>query len=1017
MVDYFLDRKSISWMFTLLLALGGLQAFFGMGQLEFPEFTLRSAVVTTQYPGATPLEVEEEVTLPLEKAIQEMPGVDDITSINSDGLSQITVQLEKTVQEHQLDQHWDILRRKINDAQSMLPPGVSGSIVNDDFGDVFGLFLTLRGEDYSLKDLEDHADLIQREVQLVEGVAKVSIGGRAQEQIIVALDRDRMRALGISPSYLANLLNAQNTVGNAGHLKSEGLSLSVQPSGELDTVPALERLVVGSADSGLIRLRDIAEVQRAFSDSPDLLYRSDSMPALTLAISFTSGVNVVEVGERLDQRLGELEQRMPLGMTMRTVYNQPAVVEDAVSGFLVNLAQAVGIVIIVLLIFMGLRSGLLMGLILLITILGTFVLMSVHGLQLQKISLGALIIALGMLVDNAIVVTEGMLIGLARGRTRRDAAKEVVAQNKLPLLGATVIAITAFAPIGLSPDTTGEFIGSLFWVLCYSLILSWVTALTLTPFFFDRFFSGRAEGLATGAEQQDPYRGIVFQIFRRLLTVAIRFRYVTIGCAVLLLIGVLSVSGQVKNAFFPNATTPLFFVDVWLPEGTDILSTEQVVGQLERQVGELPDVNQVTSVVGGGAQRFTLTYSPEKRYASFGQLIVETADRDSRQARMEQVIRLLRAEFPGVQYKVQALQVGPSAKASLEARIYGDDPGVLRQLGAQVEAIFRGERMADSVRISWSNRELALVPEFLEEQARRVGVSRESLHQALLLNNQGERVGMYREGSDLIPIVMRSREGQRFDVENLGAINVWSDEQQSYVSAGNVLSETRTELRDPLIKRRNRQRMLAVYAEPMPLSGETAASVLKRIRPQVDALQLPAGYSIEWGGEYETSTEAQTSLFASLPIGLLAMFIITMLLFGSFRQALSIWSIVPLILIGIVGGLVLFGAPFTFMALLGTLSLIGMVLKNAIVLVEEIKIQVEQQSDSFTAVVDAAVSRVRPVLMAAITTMLGMIPLFGDAFFASMAVVIVFGLGVATVLTLIVLPVVYCTLMRISASR
>ncbi|WP_286222768.1 efflux RND transporter permease subunit [Marinobacter apostichopi] len=1017
MVDYFLNRKSISWMFALLLALGGIQSFFGMGQLEFPEFTLRSAVVTTQYPGVTPLEVEEEVTLPLEKAIQEMPGVDDITSINSDGLSQITVQLEKTVQAHELDQHWDILRRKINDAQSMLPPGVSGSVVNDDFGDVFGLFLTLSGEDYSLKDLEDHADLIQRELQLVDGVAKVSIGGRAQEQIIVALDRDRMRALGISPSYLANLLNAQNTVGNAGHLTSESLSLSVQPSGELDTIPALERLVVGSADSGLIRLRDIAEVQRSFSDSPDLLYHSDGMPALTLAVSFTSGVNVVEVGERLDQRLAELEQRMPLGMTMSTVYNQPAVVEEAVSGFLVNLAQAVGIVIIVLLIFMGLRSGLLMGLILLITILGTFVLMSVHGLQLQKISLGALIIALGMLVDNAIVVTEGMLIGLARGRSKRDAAKEVVAQNKLPLLGATVIAITAFAPIGLSPDTTGEFIGSLFWVLCYSLILSWVTALTLTPFFFDRFFADRADELASGSEQQDPYRGLIFQVFRRMLTVAIRFKYVTIGCALLLLVGVLSVSGQVKNAFFPNATTPLFFVDVWLPEGTDILSTEQVVSELEQQVGQMPEVNQVTSVVGGGAQRFTLTYSPEKRYASYGQLIVETADRDSRQARMEQVIRLLRAEFPNVQYKVQALQVGPSAKASLEARIHGDDPVVLRQLGAKVEAIFRQEQMAESVRISWSNRELALVPEFLDEQARRVGVSRESLHQALLLNNQGERVGIYRDGSDLIPILMRSREGQRFDIENLGAINVWSDEQQAYVSAGNVLSETRTELRDPLIKRRNRQRMLAVYAEPMPLSGETAASVLKRIRPQVDALELPAGYTLEWGGEYETSTEAQTSLFASLPVGLLGMFIISMLLFGSFRQALSIWSIVPLILIGIVGGLVLFGAPFTFMALLGTLSLIGMVLKNAIVLVEEIKIQVEQQSDAFDAVVDAAVSRVRPVLMAAITTMLGMIPLFSDAFFASMAVVIVFGLGVATVLTLIVLPVVYCTLMRIPASR
>lgn len=1013
MVDYFLDRKSISWMVTLLLGVGGMFAFLGLGQLEFPEFTLRSALVTTQYPGATPLEVEEEVTLPLEKAIQQMPGIDDITSVNSDGLSQITVQLKKTVREGELDQYWDILRRKINDAQPGLPPGVNTSIVNDDFGDVFGLLLTLRGDGYSLKDLGDHADLIQRELRLLEGVAKVSIGGRVDEQMIVSLDRDRMRALGISPEYLASLLNAQNTVGNAGHLRSEGLSLSVQPTGQLDSVQALEQLAVGSADSGIIRLSDLAEVRRVTNDSPALLYHSDGLPALTIGVSFAEGTNVVDVGESLNEALKRLEKQQPIGMTLNTVYNQPEVVEEAVSAFLMNLAQAVGIVIIVLLLFMGLRSGLLMGLILLITIMGTFVLMAIHGIQLQKISLGALIIALGMLVDNAIVVTEGMMIGLSKGKSKRQAAKEVVSQNRYPLLGATVIAITAFAPIGLSPDTTGEFIGSLFWVLCYSLFLSWLTALTLTPFFFDMFYPDKLESVGQSSDN-DPYKGIVFVVFRRLLTYAIHYRFVTLTLAIALLAGVLSFSGQVKNAFFPNATTPLFFVDLWLPEGADILQTEETVKRLESRVNDMDQVVQVTSVTGGGAQRFTLTYSPEQRYASFGQLIVETRDKASREARMEEVIEQLRTDFPNVHYKVQALQVGPSAKASLEARIFGEDPEELRKIGVRVQAIFENEPLADSVRLSWGNREAVIVPEFLEEQARRLGVSRESLHQALLLNNQGQQVGVYREGSDLIPIIMRSREEQRFDIENLTSINVWSEEQGRYVSAGNVINAINTELRDPLIKRRNRERMLAVYAEPMPLSGETAASVLERIRPQVDALELPHGYSIEWGGEYETSSEAQTSLFSSLPLGLLGMFIISMLLFGSFRQALSIWMIVPLMMIGIIGGLVLLGAPFTFMALLGTLSLIGMVLKNAIVLVEEINIQLEQQDDAFTAVVEAAVSRVRPVFMAAVTTMLGMIPLFSDAFFASMAVVIVCGLGVATVLTLVVLPVVYCTLMRIS---
>ncbi|MDO6816173.1 efflux RND transporter permease subunit [Cobetia amphilecti] len=1017
MVDYFLRHKVISWMVVLLLSVGGVTSFFGLGQLEFPEFTIRNAVVITQYPGATPKQVEEEVTLPLEKAIQQIPNLKRVSSVNSSGLSQITLELESSVREGEMQQYWDLLRRKINDAQSSLPPGSGSSIVNDDFGDVFGLLYNLSGKGYSAHDLEDQADFLQRELTLVEGVKKVSIVGARSEQVIVALDRDRMQALNISPDQLANLLNAQNVVGDAGRIRQNGLSLELQPSGEFQSVQDLERLVVGRpGNGGLIRLGDIASVSREYTESPSRLYHTDGETALSLGISFASGVNVVEVGALVDKRLGELESRMPLGMELTTVYHQPQVVDEAVSGFLINLAEAVGIVILVLLVFMGVKSGVLMGLVLLITILGTFVMMSIHGIELQKISLGALIIALGMLVDNAIVVTEGMLIGLKRGKTKRQAAFEVVNQNRMPLLGATVIAITAFAPIGLSPDATGEFVGSLFWVLCYSLLLSWITALTLTPFFFDMFFREARETAGSDTDEnqeEDPYRGVIFRGFRSLLSWAIRLRWLTLGGAVALLVAAVMSFGQVKNAFFPDASTPLFFVDVWMPEGTDVLATEARIADLEQQVLKMDKVNHVTSVTGGGAQRFTLTYSPEDSYASFGQLIVETQDRASREARMEEVIRLVRAEYPEVEYKVQALQVGPSAKASLEARLYGEDPAVLRQLAGKVRSVFEEEPLADSIRLSWRNRVNRIEPEFLDDQARRVGVTRDSLHQALLINSDGESVGVYREGSELIPILLRGEERQRFDLDTLASLNVWSDEQEIYVPAGSAMGPLETELRDPLIKRRDRQRMLAVYAEPMPLSGETAASVLGRIRPKIEAIELPEGYHLEWGGEYETSSEAQEALFSSLPMGLLGMFVITVLLFSNLRQALAIWSIVPLTLIGIVSGLIVFGAPFTFMALLGTLSLIGMVLKNAIVLVEEINVQLDEQEDRFQAVVQAAVSRVRPVSMAAITTMLGMIPLFPDAFFSSMAVVIVFGLGVATLLTLVVLPVAYCAFFRI----
>ncbi|WP_158774632.1 efflux RND transporter permease subunit [Cobetia sp. L2A1] len=1020
MVDYFLRYKVISWMVVLLLSVGGVVSFFGLGQLEFPEFTIRNAVVITQYPGATPQQVEEEVTLPLEKAIQQIPHLKRVSSVNSSGLSQITLELESSVRANEMQQYWDLLRRKINDAQSSLPPGSSASIINDDFGDVFGLLYNLSGPGYSPHDLEDQADLLQRELTLVEGVKKVSIVGARSEQVIVALDRDRMQALNISPDQLANLLNAQNVVGNAGRIRQNGLSLELQPSGEFTSVRDLEQLVVGRpGNGGLVHLGDIASVSREYTESPSRTYHADGKTALSMGISFGSGVNVVEVGERVDQRLAVLESRMPLGMVLTTVYHQPQVVDEAVSGFLINLAEAVGIVILVLLLFMGFKSGVLMGLVLLITILGTFVMMSLHGIELQKISLGALIIALGMLVDNAIVVTEGMLIGLQRGKTKRQAAHEVVSQNRLPLLGATVIAITAFAPIGLSPDATGEFVGSLFWVLCYSLLLSWITALTLTPFFFDMFFREARERVPSETDDafDDPYRGVIFRVFRSLLSWAIRLRWLTLGGALALLVLAVMSFGQVKNAFFPDASTPLFFVDVWTPEGTDVLETEQRMTRLEGQVLAMDKVNHVTSVTGGGAQRFTLTYAPEDSYASFGQLIVETQDIVSREARMEEVIHLLRRQYPDVEYKVQALQVGPSAKASLEARLYGEDPTVLRPLAAKVRGVFEEEPLADSIRLSWRNRVNRLEPEFLDDQARRVGVTRDALHQALLINSDGESVGVYREGSELIPILLRGEEEQRFDLDTLASLNVWSEEQSTYVPAGSVMGTLKTELRDPLIKRRNRERMLAVYAEPMPLSGETAASVLGRIRPKVDAIELPEGYHLEWGGEFETSTDAQKALFSSLPMGLLGMFVITVLLFSNLRQALAIWSIVPLTLIGIISGLIVFGAPFTFMALLGTLSLVGMVLKNAIVLVEEINVQLAEQEDRFQAVVQAAVSRVRPVSMAAITTMLGMIPLFPDAFFSSMAVVIVFGLGVATLLTLVVLPVAYCALFRIPTSQ
>ncbi len=1009
MVDYFLRHRAASYLMTVVLLAGGALSFFSMGQLEFPEFTIRNALITTQYPGATPEEVEQEVTSTLEESIQEMPSIKRISSVSSDGLSQITIELESTVQNDELQQLWDSLRRKVQDAQVALPPGASQSRVNDDFGDVFGLMLNLTGDGYSMTDLADHADFLKRELALVDGVEKVSVSGEHQERIYIEVDRERVRALNIPLTRLQQLLATQNAVADSGHLKQEGHRFRITPTGSAANMDDLRAIIVSEGEGELVRLSDIAKVSRELAEQPQQLYRDMGRPAISLGISFKSGVNVVEVGERLQQRLTELVSRTPLGMELNIVYNQPQVVDDAVSGFLMSLLQAVAIVIAVLMLFMGWRSGLLMGFILLITIIGTFMLMRIHGLQLEKISLGALIIALGMLVDNAIVVTEGMLMGLKHGSTIRDSAHQVIRQNAWPLLAATLIAIAAFAPIGLSPDTTGEFVGSLFYVLLYSLLLSWITALTLTPFYFKLFF----HKVAPGDGQEDPYKGVVYRFVGHVIIAGIRWHWLTLALMLAILAGAIVGFGSVKNAFFPASNTPIFFVDYRTPEGTDILETQRRISELENSVMEMEGIRHLTTTVGGGAQRFTLTYSPENRYASYAQLIVETDNKSTQRERIAEVEKVLKRDHSDIDYKIAPLEVGPSPKAKLEARLYGSDPEVLRQLGDQVEALFRDTPHMTSVRASWRNRVQTLKPVFLEDTARRLGVTREDLASTLAVSTSGSQVGVYRDGSDLIPIVARATQEQRYDVDNIGSLNVWSNEQGRYITADQVMSDVTTQVADPLIMRRNRERMLAIYGEPHPLSGVTAASVLPEIRPQVDALALPAGYRLEWGGEYETSGDAQSGLFASLPLGLVVMFILTVVLFNNFRQPLAIWSLVPLTIIGVVAALLLSGLPFSFMALLGTLSLIGMVIKNAIVLVEEINVQLPLHQDRYHAVVRAAVSRVRPVAMAALTTMLGMIPLISDAFFASMAVALIGGLGVATVLTLVVLPVMYCVLYRI----
>ncbi|WP_413110386.1 efflux RND transporter permease subunit [Thaumasiovibrio sp. DFM-14] len=1018
---YFIQNSVVSWMIALIFLVGGAMAFFGLGRLEDPEFTIKDAMIITTYPGATSQQVEEEVTYPIEKAIGQLLYVDEVKSTSSAGLSQVTVTMKDRYGPDDLPQIWDELRRKVNDMSSSLPPGANPPLVNDDFGDVYGILLAVSGDGYTYRELNDYVDYLMRELEVINGVGKVSVSGGQREQVFIEISMNKLSSLDIAPTTFFNQLATQNVVESAGAVRIGDEYIRIHPTGDFKEVEELGDLIITSdASEGLIYLRDVAEISRGFQEVPTNLITYNGQKALNVGVSFTSGVNVVEIGAKVFRRLEELKSQQPVGIDIGVIYSQPTEVDSSVQGFVISLAQAVGIVIVVLLFFMGLRSGLLIGLILLLTVLGTFVMMKWMAIDLQRISLGALVIALGMLVDNAIVVVEGILIGLQKGRTRLEAARDIVTQTKWPLLGATIIAVAAFAPIGLSPDATGEYCGTLFSVLLISLMLSWFTAISLTPFFANLFFKSLEQipdEVASDAEDVDPYKGLVFVIYKRFLTFCLHRALMTMVILVLMLGGAMYGFTHIKQAFFPSSTTPLIMADVWLPEGTDIRVTNKKLAEIESWLATQEGVDHITTTAGRGLQRFMLTYAPEKSYASYGQIMVRLDSFERVVPMLERLRTELDIQFPEIEYKLNRIELGPGGGAKIEARLIGADPDELRRLAGEVTQIMRQDPGAFNIRHNWRERVKVVVPEFNESQARRYGITKQDVDSYLEMVFSGKAIGLYRDGTNMLPIVARLIEEERVDVTTIEAMKIWSPVLQNYVPIQQILFSSRIDWEDPIIERKNRKRVLTVMADPDLLGDETAATLQKRIQPKIEAITLPPGYTLEWGGEYESSGDAQASLFSTMPMGYLFMFLVTILLFNAVKEAIIVWATVPLAVIGVSSGLLILDTAFGFMALLGFLSLSGMLVKNGIVLLDQIEIEIKSGKDKYDAIVDAAISRVRPVSMAAITTILGMVPLLPDVFFKPMAVTIMFGLGFATILTLIVVPVLYRLLHRIPLPR
>jgi len=1002
-------KSTITWVFVVLLAGLGVWSYINIPRLEDPEFTIKEAIIVTPYPGATAQEVAEEVSNVIEMAAQQLGQLDRVTSRSERGRSTVTVRILDQYDKHTLPQVWDELRRRIGDAQRRLPPGAGPSLVIDDFGDVFGIFYALTGPDYSMAELYDTAKLLRRELLLVPNVKKVELFGVQQEVIYIEMERDRMARLGILPSQVFAALREQNLVVPSGRVDSGPVAITIDPTGEWTGVRDFENLLIrGAGQGGLVFLRDIARVRRDYVDPPTTTLRYDGKQAVGIGISTVEGGNVVDLGQAVQAKVASLGSRIPLGMELNKVSFQADSVVEAIDAFVSNLVASIIIVFVVLLFAMGLRSGLIIGTILLITIAGTILMMDLGGVTLERISLGALIIALVMLVDNAIVITEGMLVAIQRGHERMKAAKEVVSQAAWPLLGSTAIAILAFGAIGLSENSTGEYTRSLFVVLLFSLALSWITAVTITPLFGYLFLKAGVGG----KEEKDPYGGKIYQGYKKLLIFCMKRRYAALAAMLGLL--ALSVWGFrfVENSFFPDSTRPQFMVNVWLPVGTRLAETDRVTEEMRERIAQMAGVKHVTTSVGQGTLRFLLTYAPERFDTAYAQFLVDVEQHEQIDALMPKIEEELTAAFPDAQVTGRRFLLGPGEGGRIQVRFSGEDQQELRRLAAKAAEVLRLDGGAKGIRLDCREEVPVLRPQFAEAPARFAGITRTDLGAALEATFSGRTIGVYREGDELLPVMARAPLAERSDPDYIRDVQIYSPAADRFIPIRQITSGFKAVMEDPIIMRRNRLPTITVHADQ---ASGLASTLHDRIRGKIEAIPLPPGYTMEWGGEHEDSLLAREALAEALPPFVLAMALIVILLFNSMRIFSIIWLTVPLAIVGIVAGLLIFQQPFGFMALLGALSLAGMLIKNSIVLIDETNVQLASGKAAWDAVVDSAVSRVRPVSMAALTTVFGLIPLIPDVFFGAMAVTIVVGLMFASALTLFVVPVLYAAFFRLKA--
>lgn len=1003
--EWALKHQQMIAFLLLLLSVSGLLAYRSLGQKEDPEFTIKTMVVQTYWPGSSAQQMADQVTDKLEKKLQEVAEIDYTSTYVKPGETQIKVNLRENVPAGAVPDVWYQVRKKMNDIRQTLPQGTQGPFFNDEFGDTFGNMYAVTGDGFSYADLRRFADAARNEFLRVSDVNKVDLVGKQEERIYVETSTAKLASLGLDPALIASTLAQTNAVAAAGTVQTTGERVRLDVTGEFDSVERIRAIGI-HAGQRTFRLGDIAEVRRGFVEPAVSKMRFNGNEALGLAVSMRKGGDVIQLGEQLDKAVRRIQSALPVGVQIHAISDQPRVVEHSVHEFKKSLAEAVIIVLAVSFLSLGFRPGLVVALSIPLVLAMTFLAMYLLHIDLQRISLGALIIALGLLVDDAIIAVEMMQLKLEQGWDKARAATYAYTATAMPMLTGTLITAAGFLPVGFAKSGTGEYVFSLFQVVGISLVLSWIVAVLFTPYIGFKLLKEHAH--ASHDEDAVYQRGFYLK-FRHFIDFCLVRRGWVIAITLVAFAGSLVLFKAVPQQFFPASDRPELMVDMWMPKASTFEASQREARQLEAILKGDPDVEAVTSFIGDGAPRFYLPLDVQTPNLSLGELLVMTKGGEARERVLSKIDKLFNSGFPNVRGRANRLENGPPVGYPVQFRVYGNDNTQVRAIADRVAETMRGDPHVRRVNQDWGERIKRLQVDVDQDKARALGVSSFQIKQALEASLSGTPITQYREEDQGIDVVARLVKSERTDLNNLKDAKVYVRDGK-FVPVSQVARLT-LESEESELWRRNRIPTLTVRADVV---GAQAPDVTNALQPKIDAIakQLPLGYGIEAGGATESSAKAQKSVFAVMPATIIAVLVLLMIQLQDMKKMALVLLTAPLGLIGVSVIMATMRIPFGFVAMLGVIALAGMIIRNSVILVVQIDQDLEAGTPLWNAIIESAVRRLRPIVLTALAAILAMVPLTHSVFWGPMAWAIMGGLAVATVLTLVFLPALYATCYR-----